>query len=89
MQQEELKVHSQTVLAQMVNMKLQTKLVQIVHMNVLTVQEVQILVLNVPMLEKVNQVVNVQMDSITLKENLLVEFVKSNVTLVQVMLHHV
>lgn len=80
---EELKVHSQIVHAQMVNMKILTTLVQIVLMNVLHVQEVQIPVLNVLMSEKVNQVVTVQMVSIILKENPFVEFVNSNVKLVQ------
>jgi len=81
-QKEELKVHSQTVLAQMVNLKILQTNVKIVLMNVLHVQEVQIPVLNVTMLEKVNQLVNVQMVSMILMESLLVEFVKSNVILV-------
>jgi len=87
-QLEEPKDQNQIVPVQMVNMKTLHITVKIVHTNVLHVQEVQLVVTNVLMLEKLNQLVNVLMDSTILKDLLFVEFVKFNVKHVLVALQH-
>jgi len=86
---EELTIHNPIVHVPMVNMKILPTHVNIVHMNVLNVKEAHLLVPNVLMLENLNQVVNAQMDSMILKDNLFVEFVNFNVILVPEMLPHV
>jgi len=67
----------------MVNLKILLMYVKIVHILVQLVQTVPLLVLNVPMLENLNQLVNVPMDSMMLMDKPLVEFVKFSVKLVQ------